>query len=301
MGPARSAAFTPLTLGTAQLGMPYGLGAARTGLDVAAAFAILDAAWQHGLRCFDTARAYGDAEARIGRWLGGARDRDATLVSKFLALDAGDPAADLARNLDLSLAALGRRRIDVYLAHRGADLLRSGVTASLENAMSAGRIGCFGASVYEPAEADALLAVPGLSALQLPLSLANGAFVESGLIARAADRGIAVFARSVFLQGLLLGAAPGGAFAPALPALRRFAQLADAANLPRAALALAAVRAHPGVASIVVGADSAAQVSEIARAFAERPESAVVTEAWKIFADFPAELTDPRRWPPQGA
>ncbi len=69
---------TPLGLGLAALGRPgyINLGHAadlRRDYDRAPmqahCHAVLDAAWQHGIRYFDAARSYGEAEAFLGSWL----------------------------------------------------------------------------------------------------------------------------------------------------------------------------------------------------------------------------------------
>jgi aryl-alcohol dehydrogenase-like predicted oxidoreductase len=86
-------------------------------------FAIMDAAWELGLRWFDTADAYGGgrSEQWIGDWI---RDRGhrARITSKtFNAMDDG---ADFGlarervlRQVDTSLDRLGVDRIDLYLTH----------------------------------------------------------------------------------------------------------------------------------------------------------------------------------------
>src|SRR3954469_25760364 len=58
-----------IALGTVQLGVPYGRGRHRALMPVAEAEAILDAAWDAGIRAFDTAEAYGEAAGRLARWL----------------------------------------------------------------------------------------------------------------------------------------------------------------------------------------------------------------------------------------
>jgi aryl-alcohol dehydrogenase-like predicted oxidoreductase len=59
-------------LGTAQLGMPYGV-ANHCGLPSDAdAAALLGAALMAGVRAFDTVRAYGASERRLGRALADA-------------------------------------------------------------------------------------------------------------------------------------------------------------------------------------------------------------------------------------
>ena len=55
-----------LVLGTAQLGMNYGI-ANQTGKpELATARNIVRTAWEGGIRCFDTAQGYGDSERILG-------------------------------------------------------------------------------------------------------------------------------------------------------------------------------------------------------------------------------------------
>jgi aryl-alcohol dehydrogenase-like predicted oxidoreductase len=291
--------IAPLMLGTAQLSMPYGFGAARAAIDEPAAHAILDAAWARGIRGFDTARAYGEAEARIGRWLRRRKPAPAPfIVSIFPPLGESESGDAVEAALAASLRQLARDRIDVYLAHRGSDLLRPGVIDVLRTLAAAGKIGAFGASIYGAEEGRSLLGIEDLTALQLPLHLANTAASDAGLLEAAARRGVAVFARSVFLQGLLLADphALDRDFSAAAPALARLEDLARGAGTTRAALALAAVRALPAVAAIVVGVDSVAQLDETLAAHAAPVDRAAVSEALAIGRGFPPELADPRRW-----
>ncbi len=290
-----------LTLGTVQLGMPYGIGEARGGIGAGAAEAILDEAWARGIQGLDTARAYGEAEALIGRWLRARRPQPPPfIVSKFPPLAAGDGADAVARALDATLRDLGLERVDLYLAHRGADLLEPGVADALVRFVTSGKIGAFGASIYDAAEGLRLLDIPGLAALQLPLHLANMEAADSSLLESAARRGVAVFARSVFLQGLLLAVPErlDRRLAAAAPTLQALDRLAQRSGTTRAALALAAVRTLPSVASIVVGVDSAAQLGEILSALAQPVDRPTVAAALAIGRDFPRELADPRQWKP---
>src|SRR3954471_17070110 len=93
------------------------------GIDEDGAFALMDAAWELGLRHFDTADAYGGgrSEAWIGRWCAARGVRPAITTKTFNPMDAG---ADhglaperIARQLAASLARLGTDRVDLYLAH----------------------------------------------------------------------------------------------------------------------------------------------------------------------------------------
>jgi 1-deoxyxylulose-5-phosphate synthase len=88
------------------------------------AFALMDAAWDRGVRAFDTADAYGGgrSEAWIGRWLA-ARGHRPVLATKVFNSVTGDPAdrglsrERILRQIEGSLERLGVERVDLYLIH----------------------------------------------------------------------------------------------------------------------------------------------------------------------------------------
>ena len=90
-----------LTLGTAQLGPAYGIANREGRLDDSSADALLSAAWDAGMRWFDTARAYGESEARIGAWCRASGQRPVVITK----IAAGSPVAE---EIDRSAAALGQ-------------------------------------------------------------------------------------------------------------------------------------------------------------------------------------------------
>ncbi len=122
------------------------------------AFAIMDAAWERGLRWFDTADAYGGgrSESFIGRWRA-ERQPEGLLLTTKVFNPVGDDPADrglsperIERQLEGSLNRLGVERIDLYLAHDpdpGTPLSDS--VDSFEELAAAGRIGAWGLSNYD--------------------------------------------------------------------------------------------------------------------------------------------------------
>jgi len=282
--------------------MPYGLGAASNGLDETAASEILSAAANAGINWLDTASAYGEAEARIGRWM--AEDGGAfRIVTKLPALgtvsDDEAPAA-ITNALSKSLARMGVDRVDICLTHGAEDFLREPVAEALREAKDMGLIGRFGASVYTLDQTIEAIAVPGASALQVPLSVVSHEIANADLAERAAEQGVAVFARSVFLQGALL--LPPEGLPPHLrelaPAVERLQLLARDAGVSLPVLLIEAVRRFPGVYAVVVGVDSAAQLNELAAvADARDIDHALIDEALAAGTRVPARVADPRLWP----
>ncbi len=294
-----------LTLGTVQLGLAYGIANTTGQPDRLGAKAILEAAFAAGITTLDTARAYGDSEAIIGSWLSSrARRKTATrIVTKLAPLPAG--TADSRRtaaleSLEHSRQAIGLEQLSVVLAHREADLLDDDIAALLESERLAGRIGCFGASVYSVEAAETLLALGRVAVLQVPLSAADRRFAESGLIARAAAAGVAVFARSIFLQGALL-MAPDRLpphLEPLAPALRVLGALAGEHGCPPSTLLMLADRDMPGVTSLVVGVERAEQLAPHIAAISAPPlPDSVRREMAGLFAGLPRAAIDPSQWP----
>jgi aryl-alcohol dehydrogenase-like predicted oxidoreductase len=88
------------------------------------ALAIMDAAWELGIRTFDTADAYGGgrSERAIGRWLDGRSARPVIETKVFHSV-VGDPddhgltSERIHRQIAGSLERLGLERVDLYLIH----------------------------------------------------------------------------------------------------------------------------------------------------------------------------------------
>lgn len=174
-----SAAASRLGLGLAALGRPGYINVGH-GADLpskapdalrAQAWAVLDAAWAAGIRFFDAARSYGDAEAFLGGWLRArGHGKQAAVGSKwgytYVAGWRVDAPTHEVKTHDLvtldrqwpeTLSALGRAP-DVYLIHSAT--LGSGVLDDpqvlarlAERAATGVRVGI---STSGPGQADTL-------------------------------------------------------------------------------------------------------------------------------------------------
>jgi len=291
--------FGPVTLGTVQLGQAYGVAnpGGMPGKDVA--MKVLDAAWNGGVRSFDTARIYGQAEDRIGSWLA-ARGHRPHLITKVTKL--GDDAAstNLVRYcVSTSMAALNVDFIDGLMMHSAQDIFRPGVLDSLEKLKTDGVIGGFGISAYAPEDVDKALTVPSLSLVQVPFNLFDRRMETSGVLDRCIATGVTVFARSLFLQGLFFlnpETLPDYLSAAAEP-LRQLRAYADDLGRSVAEVALVAVRDTPGVASLVVGAECADQVKDTLAISKAAPLSSAERKAvFHIGDGLPERIYHPGLW-----
>lgn len=297
----------PLGFGAAQLGNLY-----RVTTDEEAAGAIA-AAWESGIRYFDTAPHYGlgTSERRLGALLAPYPREEYVLSTKVGRLlrpgpGTGDDMANafavpdhhvrewdfsetgVRRSHEESLERLGLERVDVLLAHdpeegpteqafdEGLPTLAAMRAEGLVRTVG---VGSKNADVLTRAVRTGLIDLVMLSGRYTLLEQAGA----RELLAECEARGVGVIAVSVFNSGLLAQhRVPEDATyeyvqAPAeqLAQARELAALAERHGVTLPDLAVQYPLRHPAVRSVALGMRTAAQVSSnIARMSAPIPEAA---------------------------
>lgn len=207
IGPAQElvAVSSRLVLGTAQLGLPYGV-ANRSGLmDQQEAARILEHAWSEGVATLDTAAAYGESERRLGE-IGVGQWR---VISKLPAVpeSAADVGAWVRTSIERSLRLLGVPCLYGLLLHRPQQLLEPAGEAlyrALLQAKDRGEVAKIGVSIYGPEDLDALGSQFAFDLIQGPMNIFDRRLNATGWLAKLHAAGVEVHIRSIFLQGLLL-------------------------------------------------------------------------------------------------
>jgi aryl-alcohol dehydrogenase-like predicted oxidoreductase len=290
-----------LGLGTAQLGLPYGVSNHTGQPSEDEAAAILASALNSGIRTIDTAPAYGDSEELLGRLL--PAGHAVRIVTKTSPLPGGEVSEDdcdaVRRSAERSLERLRRDRLDALLVHHGSDLALPGgerLAGTLAELRDSGLVQRLGASVYDRAELDAARERLPLDLVQLPLSAFDQRFLRDGTLEELRREGVEVHVRSAFLQGLLLmdpGQLPAHLAAAEQP-LRRFHEERLRAGLGPIEAALGFVDGAPGVGVALVGTNSVAELEQCVTALRGRPAPSM--DYAPLALDDP-DLIDPRRWP----
>lgn len=245
----------PAVLGRVGGTAGFGLGGAPLGnlfraVDDATAEATLEAAWNAGVRCYDTAPHYGAglSEHRLGRFLRTKPRSEFVLSSKVGRLLTPDPAApreahgyvqtlpfaarfdygaDAAlRSIDDSLQRLGLDRLDIVYIHdidtptHGAEQPRrfreamAGAWPALERLRREGVVGAVGLGVNE-----ARVCVDALAETDLDCCMLAGRYTlldQSALevlVPRCVERGVKLVLAGAYNSGILAtGAVPGAAY-----------------------------------------------------------------------------------------
>jgi len=290
-----------LVLGTAQLGLPYGV-ANRTGQpDQRIATAIVREAWENGIREFDTAQGYGTSEAVLGKalyQLGIAKK--AKIITKFHpCLDHLD-ASLLSDALNQSLEKLGCHRLYGIMLHREEVLSQwdRGLNEIFGEFVLSGMVKRIGVSVYSPQRATKALKTDGIDMIQLPANLLDRRFEKSGVYQLAAELNKTIYIRSVFLQGLILmnpGDIPHN-LSFTRPVIKKIKSLSHTFGLSPQEMALGYIKAELPDGHVLFGAETPLQVRENMTAWQKKMPGSFKETIKSIFHDVDEQILNPSLW-----
>jgi D-threo-aldose 1-dehydrogenase len=282
----RGPAVTALGLGCAPIGNLF------SGVSDDDACATIDAAWDAGIRYFDTAPLYGHgvSERRVGRALGARPRSDYVLSTKVgrvlqpagperaatIFTDVGDlePEFDFShdgiiRSLEASLARLNTDRIDVALVHDPDDHEDDALRAAfptLVRLRDEGVVAAVGCGMNQTAMLERFVERVDIDCVLL--AGRHSLLDRSGtrLLAQCAARGVGVIIGGVFNTGVLIDpdAHPTYDYEAApdtvLERVRRLRDVCQTRGIALGAAALQFAMRHPAVTTVLVGARSAAEV-----------------------------------------
>jgi len=294
-------ALSNLTLGTVQFGLAYGIANQSGKPDYETCRDIVAEAYAAGIRCFDTAAAYGESESVLGRAMAELGITElVTVVSKCrpLSPSISDPATIrllLEASLIDSLKRLGIDHLSVFLFHRDADLRWIEILAALRERGFIERIGI---SVDTLSGAEAAGKEPLIEAVQLPHNLFDHRFRGGSCFEEKASNRL-LFARSAFLQGLLLmpeARIPVG-LQSVIPTRRSVEQIAAAAGLSMPELCLRYSLSFSAVDSVLIGVENVKQLKENVAMAARGPLPAdVLQQILQTVPEFPESIVRPCQW-----
>lgn len=195
-----------LVLGTAQFGLDYGLTNKFGRIKEIEVLDILNCARKYGIKNLDTAFLYGKSQSVLGHLGVG----DFNIVTKLppVIIGGGFNKNFLVETLMVSLKVLNVKSIYGLLLHRPMELLDpingKGILNALKSLKDTGEVKKLGVSVYSPNELISVLEVFVPDIVQLPFNPFDQRFLNLGLLKMLRGLGCEIFARSIFLQGLLL-------------------------------------------------------------------------------------------------
>ena len=277
---------------------------------------ILHAAFEAGVNFFDIADVYarGEAERVMGAVLRQFPRHELVISSKVFwpmsddVNDRGLSRKHIMESIDKTLKRVGTDYLDVYFCHRYDDDTPLEETArAMDDLVSAGKILYWGTSEWSGAQLKAAHAIAdrknlaGPSVEQPQYSLLSRKKVDDEIFTAAREAGMGLVVWSPLASGVLTGkyddGIPAGSRLDRIDWLRttflsdenrarvkRFGALASEVGVSRTRMALAWCLSRPGIASVITGATSLAQLEENLGALTVRLTDDVKKKLDEIFA-----------------
>lgn len=205
--------MTQVGLGTAQIGMSYGISNSSPNMDEKSAFILLETALRLGCSYIDTAPSYGMAEERVGSFFSANNSfaNECYIASKIPSAGSSDSQSDIKYQefVDFSVKNSVQKIPtpqfkSIFFHQSDLSFLRSSRfrTAS-ERLIDIFGFKEVGVSVYNVEEAWAALENSYINTIQIPLNILDHRFLDKKLTQAFKEKGIRIISRSVYLQGIL--------------------------------------------------------------------------------------------------
>lgn len=298
--------YSKIVLGSAQFGMDYGVTNKYGRSSFESVKAIVELAINNDIPIIDTAPAYGDAESRIGAILESFPRDSIGICSKLPSLNGVSRdyiEATMRAAVVSSLKDLRISKLEMLLFHDFDDALRFDgyaldilTTIALEGVCSS-----IGVSVYSPDQAIMAMSDERITNIQIPFNYLDKRWLsEEFLVALAARPDVAIHARSIFLQGLLLNHHDHWPswYSDGAKTCREIDGLVKQfGRVDRMDLCLAYASSFPWIKYIVVGAVNPNQFKKILkRSECKRLTQVQVDYLKSVIQNIPERLINPSRW-----
>ena len=291
-----------LVLGTAQLGMSYGIANTNGQPDFSTVRSIVKEAWGNGICEFDTAQAYGESERILGQVL-----QDLGIVDKARIVTKLDPALDhlnkaaLLKAIETSMDNLGVKSIFGLMLHREdlLELWEEGLDKILMDIVDSGQVEHLGVSVYSPEKAIQALESKDISMVQVPSNVLDRRFEKAGVFDFAGDKGKTIYIRSVFLQGLLLmppHALPGH-MRFAAPVLEKLVSFSQDVGISIPELCIGYIKHVFSRSRPIFGAETPSQIKENLKCWGAVWPNGLVQKIQREFGNINEMILNPSLWP----
>jgi len=294
--------LSKICLGTAQLGMAYGISNVAGKPSLEEIREILKTALENGITTFDTAPAYGDSEKVLGRCLS-EFGQETVLISKLPRLDwrlgPEGIACEIRGILQASLANLLAAQLPICLFHHLNDMYARERLAvqELQSFKNMGWIEKIGASIYTPEDAEACLRNPACEVIQVPFNAADKRLLEIEFFRRAKVKNKLILVRSVFLQGLFFKRDLPAELQDFEPFRQRVEAIAESESMSVAELLLRYALSFEEIDSVIIGVDTVDQLRRDIEIVRRGGLPSAVVGKINELGTAPEYIIDPRQWP----
>lgn len=294
--------ISEFTLGTVQLGMPYGVNNSHGMPTYDESARILQTALDCGVCSFDTAAAYGTSEEVLGKFFGDS-NAEKTIITKVKFSDTIEKNIEkvLFEQVQASVKALKLNKLPFLMLHRDEyiDVYGKPLIDALNNLKSEGLVDNIGVSFNDKSKIERLMDTGIFNHIQIAQNIFDNNEIKSGRVENLQKNGISVFVRSVYLQGLFFAdfdTVPSN-IKSVYPAIEKIRTIAEENNITTAQLAVAFIRDAKGVTSSVLGCETPEQIIDNVKNFsAPSLTDKVYDKIYELSDEIPENATKPWTW-----
>lgn len=189
-----------IILGTAQMGLDYGINNIKGKIEAKESFEIMKFAFLNGIKHIDCAESYGDIHDTIGNFKKSNPEINFNLQTK---LSSTDLKIDSTTKVKRFLKSTRTSKIQCLMFHSFSSY-KEGMKSAVKyvKMKDEGLINHLGVSVYLNEEIQELIHDDNIDLIQIPFNMLDNSEHKVDLIKEARLNGKVIQARSVFLQGL---------------------------------------------------------------------------------------------------
>ncbi|MCP4160202.1 MAG: aldo/keto reductase [Deltaproteobacteria bacterium] len=290
-----------LVLGTAQLGMDYGVANLTGKPNIVETENIVKIAWMNGIHEFDTAQGYGDGEEILGNIIEKLGiNTEVKIISKINTTINHLDKDVLHNSIIYSIDKLKCTSLYGLMLHRESLLedWDEGLGQFLDEFVNKGIVKYIGVSAYSTDKAIQALKTEGISIVQIPTNIIDHRFKDAGVFELADKLGKIIYIRSIYLQGLLLmdsyNLPENMKFAK--PVLKDLCKLSREVNIERNEMAMGYVKSVYPNAKVLFGAETVEQVKNNIEVWEKKFSDMVVNLINDKFKHVDEKILNPSLW-----
>jgi uncharacterized protein len=252
-----------IILGTAQLGMTYGINNTQGEPNEARAHEVLALAHHYDIKTLDTADAYQKASLFIGNFHR-KEQKQFQIITKF---KLNFFQKKINQWVEDTLKTLGIAALSCCMFHTFDEYMQQPEWMDeLRKMKQLGKIKRIGLSIYTNEEFEKAIDDADIEVIQLPYNILDNNALRGNLMKKAKEKQKIIHVRSVFLQGLLYMSFPQfpEKLKPLIPYLTLIKEKMESMNsmLTLQKLSLNYALHNPNINAVVLGVESAQQLRE---------------------------------------
>jgi len=281
-----------IILGTAQLGLKYGINNNLEAVSEETAHSVLHLALEEDVMFLDTAPGYGMAHKFIGSFHSKSTRKFKVFSKITLSED-----ITLEKEINLQLKTLKVSSLEGLSFHKYQDFSTFQNWEYLSSLVNAGLIKNLGISIYTREQFDGAIRCPHISVIQIPFNVLDGMKIKGDQIIEAKKRGKILHIRSIFLQGLLLMEEENISkqFHSLLPAIRSLHKIAKENELSKRNLCLLYPLSLNCFDGVILGAEKPSQLRDNLTSLGTSLASTIIKKIEEIKVE-EESLLNPMNW-----